>query len=629
MNRAWCASALPSRKPPSPPRSTGWRGSRTPRAMLRTNLRPSPSRAAARACVARPISSHPQRGRASGRTRSRDIRLGIVGHALRGRPGVDCLHIAFPVHAGVEQKIAAVDGLRRHAHQRQAHKTRCIGDTEALAAQIRPELRDPLEAGNVMREQLLDAPLGRVSHGATEECFLVEIARGQFEMHIHEHDQFALLSRFPRISGENRLVGKTRGQILDDALRFAQIAVFGLDIGHLAERRMLEHRLFLARQHEHFLERNTVFEEHELHLVVIVRERETAQLDHRVSPFFGLFETASQNQRGGLRSIIQQIARSCYSKITMESRITMTSRNFSIETIGIVGTGAMGRGIAQIAALAGLTVRLYDTNPAAIGAARDYLAETFAKLTAKGKLDQARSLVALANVSGAQVVGDLADCDLVVEAIVEKLDVKQALFRELETVVSGRCVLASNTSSLSITAIAAGCTDPSRVAGYHFFNPVPLMKVVEVIDGLRSDPAVGDALMELARRMGHTPVRAKDMPGLIVNHAGRGMNTEGLRVASAGVASFADIDRIMREQAGFRLGPFELLDLTALDVSHPVMESIYHQFSEEPRFTPPPITGTRLAGGLIGRRTGAGFYRYEDGKQQVPAEAPAPTELPA
>jgi 3-hydroxybutyryl-CoA dehydrogenase len=306
----------------------------------------------------------------------------------------------------------------------------------------------------------------------------------------------------------------------------------------------------------------------------------------------------------------------------------MTSRNFSIETIGIVGTGAMGRGIAQIAALAGLKVRLYDTNPAAIGAARDYLAETFAKLTAKGKLDQARSLAALANVSGAHAIGELVDCDLVIEAIVEKLDVKQALFRELETVVSGRCVLASNTSSLSITAIAAACSDPSRVVGYHFFNPVPLMKVVEVIDGLRSDPAAGDALMDLARRMGHTPVRAKDMPGFIVNHAGRGMNTEGLRVAGEGVASFADIDRIMREQAGFRLGPFELLDLTALDVSHPVMESIYHQFYEEPRFTPSPITGTRLAGGLIGRKTGEGFYRYVDGKQQVPPEAPAPTGLP-
>ncbi|WP_345813553.1 3-hydroxyacyl-CoA dehydrogenase [Paraburkholderia sp. PREW-6R] len=307
----------------------------------------------------------------------------------------------------------------------------------------------------------------------------------------------------------------------------------------------------------------------------------------------------------------------------------MTSRHFSIETIGIVGAGAMGRGIAQIAALAGLQVRLYDANPAAVGAARDYLAETFARLTEKGKLEQARSLAALANVSGAQAITDLADCDLVIEAIVEKLDVKQALFRELETVVSGRCVLASNTSSLSITAIAAGCSDPSRVVGYHFFNPVPLMKVVEVIDGLRSDPAAGDALTDLARRMGHTPVRAKDMPGFIVNHAGRGINTEGLRVAGEGVASFADIDRIMREQAGFRLGPFELLDLTALDVSHPVMESIYHQFYEEPRFTPSPITGTRLAGGLIGRKTGEGFYRYVDGKQQVPAETPVPTELPA
>ncbi len=306
----------------------------------------------------------------------------------------------------------------------------------------------------------------------------------------------------------------------------------------------------------------------------------------------------------------------------------MTSRQFSIETIGIVGTGAMGRGIAQIAALSGLDVRLYDTNPEAVGAARDYLADTFAKLAAKGKLEPARVTAVLACVTGAAAIADLAGCDLVVEAIVEKLDVKRTLFRELETVVGSNCVLASNTSSLSITSIAAGCQDPSRVVGYHFFNPVPLMKVVEVIDGLRGDPAAGDALMSLARRMGHTPVRAKDMPGFIVNHAGRGMNTEGLRVAGEGVAGFVDIDRIMREQAGFRLGPFELLDLTALDVSHPVMESIYHQFYEEPRFTPSPITGTRLAGGLIGRKTGEGFYRYVDGKQQVEVEAAAPAELP-
>ncbi len=306
----------------------------------------------------------------------------------------------------------------------------------------------------------------------------------------------------------------------------------------------------------------------------------------------------------------------------------MSFRDFQVETIGIVGSGAMGRGIAQIAALGGLTVRLFDTNPQAVAAARDHLSDTLNKLAAKGKIKEADAHDALARVHAAGQTSDLADCDVVIEAIVEKLEVKRELFRDLEAVVGERCILASNTSSLSITSIAAGCARPERVAGFHFFNPVPLMKVVEVIDGLRGDPTAGDALMDLARRMGHTPVRAKDMPGFIVNHAGRGMNTEGLRIASEGVASFADVDRIMRQQAGFRLGPFELLDLTALDVSHPVMESIYHQFYEEPRFTPSPITGTRLAGGLIGRKTGEGFYKYVDGKQQTPDEAPAPTQLP-
>ena len=306
----------------------------------------------------------------------------------------------------------------------------------------------------------------------------------------------------------------------------------------------------------------------------------------------------------------------------------MSFRDTEIRTIGIVGSGAMGRGIAQIAALGGLNVRLYDTNQQAIAAAREYLADTLNKLAAKGKLNEVDAHDALARIHAAGAIGELADCDVVVEAIVERLDVKRELFRELEGVVGENCILASNTSSLSITAIAAGCAKPERVVGLHFFNPVPLMKVVEVIDGLRGDPAAGDALMALGRQMGHTAVRAKDMPGFIVNHAGRGMNTEGLRIAGEGVVSFADIDRIMREQAGFRLGPFELLDLTALDVSHPVMESIYHQFYEEPRFTPSPITGTRLAGGLIGRKVGEGFYKYVDGKQQIPEEAPAPTALP-
>jgi 3-hydroxybutyryl-CoA dehydrogenase len=300
-----------------------------------------------------------------------------------------------------------------------------------------------------------------------------------------------------------------------------------------------------------------------------------------------------------------------------------------LTVIGIVGAGAMGRGIAQIAAQAGLRVKLHDASAAALDAAHQYFTDTFARLVTKGKLAQADADTALAGIGFCSDLAALADCDLVIEAIVEKLEIKRELFKALEAVVGENCILASNTSSLSITAIAAACRRPERVAGYHFFNPVPLMKVVEVIDGLRSAHGTGDALVALARRMGHTPVRAVDMPGFIVNHAGRGMNTEGLRIAGEGVADFADIDRIMREQAGFRLGPFELLDLTSLDVSQPVMESIYHQFYEEPRFTPSPIAAVRLAGGMFGRKSGEGFYRYVDGRQQMPTETPAPSSLPA
>jgi len=290
----------------------------------------------------------------------------------------------------------------------------------------------------------------------------------------------------------------------------------------------------------------------------------------------------------------------------------------------------MGRGIGQIAALAGLQVRLYDTNPDAAANARTTLASTFERLVSKGRLTQDDAAAALTRVLACHSLKELADCDVVIEAIIEKLEIKCALLQQLEAIVSPSCLLASNTSSLSITALAAACKHPGRVAGLHFFNPVPLMKVVEVIDGLRTDPHTVESLLQLTKVMGHTPVRAKDMPGFLVNHAGRGMNTEGLRIAGEGVASFADIDRVMREQAGFKLGPFELLDLTALDVSHPVMESIYHQFYEEPRFRPSPITAIRLAGGMLGRKTGAGFYTYsDDGRPETPPEPLAPFTLPS
>ncbi len=297
-----------------------------------------------------------------------------------------------------------------------------------------------------------------------------------------------------------------------------------------------------------------------------------------------------------------------------------------IQIVGVAGAGAMGRGIVQIAAQAGLTVRMFDVQPQTVIAAREALATTWTTLATKGKITSEAAEAALANVHGASELAELKDCDLVIEAIVERLDIKQKFFKDLEAIVSDDCILVSNTSSLSITSIAAACAHPERVAGYHFFNPVPLMKVVEVIDGLKSDLQVGDALMALSTKMGHTAVRCKDMPGFIVNHAGRGMNTEGLRIAQEGVTSFPTIDAIMREQAGFKMGPFELMDLTGLDVSHAVMESIYRQFFDEPRFKPSPIGTIRVAGGIYGRKTQAGFYDYEDGQKKVVIEAPAPEQ---
>ena len=304
--------------------------------------------------------------------------------------------------------------------------------------------------------------------------------------------------------------------------------------------------------------------------------------------------------------------------------------NPSFKTVGIVGAGAMGRGIAQIAAAAGSTVKLCDTQPDAANQAKVELASQWDKLVAKNKLNAAAANACKARVLTVASLADLADCDLVIEAVVERLEVKQSLFAELENIVSPAAILATNTSSLSVTAIAAKLKNRGRFAGYHFFNPVPLMRVVEVIAGLKTDAAVCAQLTDYAGQMGHTAVRAQDTPGFIVNHAGRGYGTEALRIVSEGIADFATIDRILRDQVGFRLGPFELMDLTALDVSHPVMESVYRQYYEEARYRPSVITAQRLAGGLLGRKTGEGFYKYVGGVMQVAAEAAAPvvTEMP-
>jgi 3-hydroxybutyryl-CoA dehydrogenase len=296
--------------------------------------------------------------------------------------------------------------------------------------------------------------------------------------------------------------------------------------------------------------------------------------------------------------------------------------------LGIVGTGLMGRGIAQIAAQAGVDVRLHDARPDAAAEARSAIARTLATLAEKGRLTTAAADAAVARLAVAGSLEQLGGCHVVVEAIVEDLDAKRQLFQRLEAIVGDDCVLATNTSSLSVTAIAAACRAPARVAGFHFFSPVPLMKLVEVIDGQLTDAWVGDALTALARRLGHEPVRAQDTPGFIVNHAGRGYGTEALRIAGEGIADFFAIDRILREAYGFRMGPFELFDLTGLDVSHPATESIYQQYYQEPRLRPSPVARQRVAAGLLGRKSGRGFYNYRDGKAEVPAEPSAPARTP-
>ncbi len=284
----------------------------------------------------------------------------------------------------------------------------------------------------------------------------------------------------------------------------------------------------------------------------------------------------------------------------------------------------MGQGIAQMAAQAGSQVLLFDAATERAVQAQLAIAAQWQKMLDKQRISTDQHQAYLASLKTVGSLQALSACDLVVEAVVENTQVKQALFAQLCEVLSGEAVLASNTSSLSITALAAGLKRPERFAGLHFFNPVPLMKVVEVVPGLATAPTVCEKLKAYVLTMGHQAVLAQDTPGFIVNHAGRGYGTEALRIVSEGVADFATIDRILRDQVGFKLGPFELMDLTALDVSHPVMESIYHQYFEEPRYRPSFITAQRFAGGWLGRKTGQGFYSYEQGKAQIPAEKITP-----
>lgn len=304
----------------------------------------------------------------------------------------------------------------------------------------------------------------------------------------------------------------------------------------------------------------------------------------------------------------------------------MTPRLGAQAVVGVVGAGTMGAGIAQVAAVHGHRVLLADAFAPAIAKAKDAHAKAMAREVEKGKRTQAEADAVLARIGyvtgvAASDLAALADCSLVIEAIVEDLGVKQGLFRALESVVSREAVLATNTSSLSIAAIAGGCQHGDRVVGIHFFNPAPVMALVEVIPALATDPALLDASRALVERWGKVAVVASDTPGFIVNRIARPYYGESLRILEEGIADVATIDWAMRTLGGFKMGPFELMDLIGNDVNYAVTRSVFEAMYYDPRYRP-SLTQRRLVeSGWLGRKAKRGYYDYRDG-----AAMPAPTE---
>lgn len=297
--------------------------------------------------------------------------------------------------------------------------------------------------------------------------------------------------------------------------------------------------------------------------------------------------------------------------------------------VAVIGSGAMGAGIAQVAAVAGYTVKLYDTRPEAVAKAISDIALVFNKLVAKERMSAVAAAAAIARLRAAVTLDEVAGAGLVVEAIVENLDAKRGLFAELEAIVGDDCVLATNTSSISVTAIAAKLRKPERLVGMHFFNPVPLMALVEVISGLATDAAVAQTVCDTAEAWGKNPVHAKSTPGFIVNRVARPFYAEGWRLLGERAADAATIDAVMREAGGFRMGPFELMDLIGHDVNFSVTQSVFNAYFNDPRFTPSVLQQEMVNAGFLGRKSGRGFYLYGDGAAAAPpphteAAQPAP-----
>ncbi len=277
--------------------------------------------------------------------------------------------------------------------------------------------------------------------------------------------------------------------------------------------------------------------------------------------------------------------------------------------IGVVGSGAMGSGIAQVAATAGHSVIISDTNPEALQRSKNNLQTILTKLAEKQKISSEDKDKILARISFVNDSKKLKDSDLVIEAIIEDLSVKRSVFSELEKTVKNTCVLATNTSSLSITSIASACSDPSRVIGIHFFNPAPLMPLVEIVPGIATAKDLTISCRDLVTSWKKTTVVAKDTPGFIVNRVARPFYSEALRIYEEGIADIATIDWSVKK-AGFKMGPFELMDLIGHDVNYVVTETVWKEFYYDPRFKPSLTQKRLLEAGFLGKKAGRGFYDY-------------------
>jgi 3-hydroxybutyryl-CoA dehydrogenase len=297
--------------------------------------------------------------------------------------------------------------------------------------------------------------------------------------------------------------------------------------------------------------------------------------------------------------------------------------------VAVVGTGTMGQGIAQVALVAGHPVRLYDAAPGRAREAADAIGARLDRLVEKDRLTAADRDAARTRLVAAEHLTDLADCTLVVEAVLERLDVKQQLFRELEDVVSEDCLLATNTSSLSVTAIAGALRHPGRFVGLHFFNPAPLLPLVEVVSGFATEVSSATRAYETARAWGKTPVACADTPGFIVNRIARPFYAEAFAVYEAQGAEPATIDAVLRECGGFKMGAFELTDLIGQDVNESVTHSVWRAFFQDVRFTPSLAQQRLVESGRLGRKSGQGWYDYTEGAERDEPHTAEPAQAPA